>query len=208
MKTNFKNIKHIIFDLGGVLLNIDYSKTVEAFRALGLENPLEAFTKEQQAELFQKFEKGKIDESTFIVTLQKEMPNANAQQLIDAWNAMLGDFPIDRFVFLAEISKKYDCYVLSNTNIIHQRAFEDIIDHKVGWKSFAELFTYVYYSHELGMRKPDAEIFEEVLRRHNLKGSETCFIDDSPQHVATAKKLGIHAVHLGEGEEIWDVLGE
>lgn len=207
MKQDFKDIQHIIFDLGGVLLNIDYQATVEAFQALGLVNPLEAFTKEQQASLFQDFEKGSIDSDTFISQLQNVMPKASKNDIVDAWNAMLGEFPKARFAFLEQVSKKYDCYVLSNTNIIHLRAFETIIDNSVGWSAFSNLFTKVYYSHELGMRKPDAEIFIEILNRHNLNPENTCFIDDSPQHVAAAAHIGIRAIHLQEGQEIWDVIG-
>lgn len=206
MKTENRDIKYIIFDLGGVLLNIDYHATVAAFEELGLENPLAAFTKEQQALLFQDFEKGKIDADQFITQLQEVMPSASKGEIVTAWNAMLGEFPKARFDFLKKVSADYECFVLSNTNIIHQGEFEAIIDDSVGWLAFSNLFTKVYYSHELGMRKPDEEIFEEVLTRHSLRPENTCFIDDSPQHIATAKQMGIHAIHLIDGKEIWDVI--
>lgn len=201
-----QNIQNIIFDLGGVLLNIDYQATVLAFQKLGLENPLEAFTKEHQAALFQDFETGKISSEAFVDALQEKMPQASEEMIVHAWNAMLGDFPIKRFKFIQSLQGKYRCFVLSNTNAIHQTAFEDIIEETVGWKAFEGLFDTIYYSHYLGMRKPDAEIFEEVLRRHHLVAAETCFIDDSIQHVKTAKTLGIQAIHLDGGQEIWDVI--
>ncbi|NEN24788.1 HAD family phosphatase [Cryomorpha ignava] len=201
-----EKIKNIIFDLGGVLLNIDYDKTVEAFRALGMADPEQAFSKEVQAGFFQEFEKGFISETVFVSEINKEFKDASPQEIMDAWCALLGDFPNQRFEYLKKLSKSYRLFLLSNTNIIHLKAFEKIIDKAIGWNNFLLLFEGIGYSHELNMRKPNADIFMKMMDKYNLQPAETCFIDDTDVHVATANSLGITAFHLTNGKEIWDIL--
>ncbi len=201
-----EKIKNIIFDLGGVLLNIDYDKTVEAFSALGMADPEQAFSKEVQAGFFQEFEKGFISETVFVSEINKEFKDASPQEIIDAWCALLGDFPNQRFEYLKKLSKSYRLFLLSNTNIIHLKAFEKIIDKAIGWNNFLLLFEGIGYSHELNMRKPNADIFMKMMDKYNLQPAETCFIDDTDVHVATANSLGITAFHLTNGKEIWDIL--
>lgn len=198
----------IIFDLGGVLLNIDYNKTVEAFRKLGMPNPEQAFTKEIQAELFQKLEKGIISEKLFIEELKKHFDGSTEQEIVDAWCALLLDFPIKRYEFLKKLSANYRLFVLSNTNIIHLKAFQKIIDKTVGWSEFTSLFEGIGYSHELNSRKPDAEIFEKILNKYSLDREKTTFIDDTLEHVESARRVGLEAIHLKDGNEIWDVLSD
>lgn len=206
MEKEQQTIKNIIFDLGGVLLNIDYEKTVEAFRKLGMTSPEQAFSKEVQADFFQKFEKGLISDTVFISEINKEFKMARPQEIIDAWCALLGDFPAERFNYLKKLSGNYRLFLLSNTNIIHLKAFKKIIDKSVGWENFTALFDGIGYSHELNMRKPDADIFMKMMKTYNLKPQETCFIDDTDMHVATANSLGIKAYHLTGANEIWDIL--
>ena len=201
-----KKYKNIIFDLGGVLLNIDYSKTVQAFGKLGLINPEQAFNKEVQAELFRDFECGRISNSDFLAILNRHIPKANTAQIVDAWNALLLDFPASRFDFLKSLAKDYRLFLLSNTNSIHLEKFRTIIEESVGWNNFIELFQGVGYSHELKARKPDADIFQKMLSRYHLNPAETLFIDDTEMHVLTARSLGIEAIHLKNNQEISQVL--
>ncbi len=208
MEKKNQRITNIIFDLGGVLLNIDYHKTVEAFRSLGMVNPEKAFTKEIQAELFQKLEKGLISENEFIQELKKLFPNASEQEIVDAWCALLLDFPVKRYEFLKKLSGEYRLFILSNTNIIHLIAFQKIIESSVGWEEFTSLFEGIGLSHELNSRKPDAVIFEKILKMYDLNPTKTIFIDDTPEHVEAARKLGIEAIHLKNGNEIWDILSD
>lgn len=199
-------IKNIIFDFGGVLLNIDYLKTITAFEALGMHEPAQAFSKEVQAQFFQEFEKGMITEKVFISEIQKHLKNVSSDDVTRAWNALLEDFPVERFYYLSRLKEKYKLFLLSNTNIIHEKEFVKTIDAAVGWENFKNLFEAIGYSHEMRMRKPDAEIFYAILEQHNLKPQETVFIDDTLMHVEAARKTGIHGIHLPSGKEIWDVL--
>lgn len=206
MKKQPQRIQNIIFDFGGVLLDIDYEQTVSAFKRLGMKNPNEAFSKEVQAEFFREFEKGKITENVFITEIQKQLKDSSREDVIRAWNALLGNLPEDRFLYLQRLKLKYRLFLLSNTNIIHEKEFMKIIDAGVGWDAFSQLFEGIGYSHKMHMRKPDLEIFYTMLEKYELKPHETCFIDDTKMHVEAARKTGITAFHLEDGKEIWDVL--
>ena len=197
-----KQVKNIIFDLGGVLLNIDHELTSEAFRQLGFTNFDERYAQARQTGLFDRFETGMISEQEFVDTI-KELATTqlSSQNIVDAWNAILMDIPKQRLQLLEQLNKDYRLFLLSNTNETHQRAFEKILYETAGQRSFSPWFEQVYYSHHLHLRKPDKAIFEYVLAQNELVAEETLFIDDSLQHVEAAKETGIQAVLL-EGIEV------
>jgi FMN phosphatase YigB (HAD superfamily) len=197
----FKNIKHIIFDLGGVLLNLDYGLTEKAFEKAGIENFKELYSQLRQASLFDDFETGKIPASEFIAELQKLAP-LTEQQILNAWNAMLLDFPLRRLQILQQLRLYYDLFLLSNTNEIHEVTFNKILFDGNGMPNIGVFFDKVYLSHRVGLRKPSKEIFELVLEENGLKAEHTLFIDDSPQHIETAEKLGIKTIYLKKGMTI------
>lgn len=195
-------IKNIILDLGGVLLNIDYHKTIESFKELGIPNFEELFTQAKQEHLFDKYESGLIDSKDFIEGLKKKLPPSISEDDIkSAWNAMLLDFPAKRLDFLLELKKEYNTFLLSNTNPIHLEAFHKIIRQNNGIESLDNHFDKVYFSSDMGNRKPNPEIFLQVCNEQKLKPSETLFIDDTEQHVEGAKKAGLKAEHLNIGKQ-------
>ncbi len=198
-----KGIKHIIFDLGGVLLNIDYKLTEQAFVAAGIQNFSELYAQLHQSELFDRFEMGMMPGEEFIAALVKASAEpVTAAQITAAWNAMLLDFPLRRLQLLQQLHLYYDLFLLSNTNEIHEAAFNEILYKAHGLPNIGVLFDKVYFSHRLGMRKPMKEIFRRVLDDNGLKPEETLFIDDSPQHVEGAKLLGIQTIYLEKGMTI------
>ena len=199
-------IDTIIFDLGNVLLDIDYSETVQAFRSLGLSNPEQAFTNEIQSTVFQQYEKGLISNEDFLNELRVYMPEAERGEIVNAWNALLGEFPIHRYHFLKSLQGKYKCYILSNTNALHQEAFERTIDQTAGWNQFASLFEFIGYSHQMHERKPDEAIFQKLIAENGIRAENACFVDDTLMHVEAARRLGITSFHLLDGEEVEDVL--
>lgn len=186
-----QGIKNIIFDLGGVLLDIDYTLTIKAFEKLGIKNFELVFSQFKQSRISDLFETGKISEKEFYQNVTKELSITRAE-FDNAWNAMLLDFPKERFDLLKTIREKYNLYLCSNTNSIHHRAFFDIINQFE--EPFETLFDRVYYSHEVGLRKPNPLIFEHILQENNLKPEETVFLDDSPQHLEGARALGIKTI--------------
>ncbi len=198
-----KGVRHIIFDLGGVLLNIDYKLTEEAFVQLGITNFPEMYSQLRQSTLFDDFEIGAISSEQFVTALQEAAGIAIASQdIINAWNAMLLDFPLRRLQILQQLRTYHDLLLLSNTNEIHEAAFNKIIERERGVANIGAFFDRVYLSHRIGMRKPDVEVFQRILDENGLKAEHTLFIDDSPQHVEGAKKLGIQAIWLEPGMTI------
>ena len=196
-----KNCKAVIFDLGGVLLNIDYRLTIAAFNELGVKNADLFYSKKIQHPIFDKIEIGAISPKEFLDALQKECKNANVEQVENAWNSMLLDLPENRLDCIKNLKNNYKIFLLSNTNEIHIKAFRKKIGEKQ-WEAFSSLFDKMYLSHQIGFRKPGKEAFQIILEENKLKPNEVFFIDDSPQHIEAAKKLGIHCHYLVEGVEI------
>jgi HAD superfamily hydrolase (TIGR01509 family) len=196
-----KNSKAIIFDLGAVLLNINYQNTIDEFFKLGVKNASTFYSKKVQTDLFNQIETGKITNQKFLAELQKETTNATIYQVEKAWNAMLLDLPKERISLLKKLKKDYPIFLLSNTNAIHISAIKEYLGENT-YANFYNLFNKVYYSHEIGFRKPNKEAFQLILKENNLKANEVVFIDDSPQHIEEAKKLGMKIHHLKDGEEI------
>ena len=198
-----QGVKHIIFDLGGVLLNIDYKLTEHAFIKAGITNFPELYGQLQQTSLFDKFETGEITREEFIKDLQQIATTPlSEEQIINAWNAMLLDFPVRRLQILQQLRLYYDLFLLSNTNEVHEDAFNEILMRSHGIPNIGVFFDKVYLSHRVGMRKPTKDIFQRILDENSLKPEETLFIDDSPQHIATAKELGIQTIFLEKGMTI------
>ena len=196
-----KNIKVIIFDLGGVILNINYQNTIDSFKRLGAKNIDSFYSKKTQPHIFHLIETGEITAEQFLNDLQKLTDNAAISEVKDAWNSMLLDLPENRLDLLLSLKRKYKLFLLSNTNTIHITA----ISNKLGaaqWKGFCNLFDKMYLSHELGVRKPNIEAFQFILKQQQLNPNEVLFIDDSPQHTEGAKKIGIICCHLKDGKDI------
>ena len=196
-----KKYKAIIFDLGAVILNINYQNTIDEFTKLGVKNAATFYSKKVQTDLFNQIETGMISCNEFLKALQKETNNANIKQVEQAWNALLLDLPEERLQLIKKLKNNHIIYLLSNTNAIHINAIKKQLGNKK-WLAFCELFDKMYLSHELGLRKPDVKIFEYILKEQKLKAEEVFFIDDSPQHIASAKILGIHCHHLLDDKDI------
>jgi glucose-1-phosphatase len=199
-------IKNIIFDLGGVILNIDYNKTEHAFIELGLENFSELYTQHYSSSLFEALETGKVSQKEFIISLQeKSLVPLTSSQIIFAWNAMLLDFPIARLQLLQQLRNQYNIFLLSNTNAIHLERFHEILYKATGLPSLGVLFEKTYYSHLLGLRKPDKEIYKYVMKENQLMPGETLFIDDSINNIHGAQEAGLHTILLQPPKTITDI---
>ncbi len=202
---NLTGIKNIIFDLGGVILNIDYNKTANAFRQIGLKNFDDIYSQAKQNQVFDKLETGEFTSNEFRKYIKGIVPSLQYSDIDKAWNAMLLDLPVERIVLLKKLKKKYRLFLLSNTNEIHIKAFRKIIQSSYDENIFDAIFEHQYYSSEMGMRKPNADCFQCVLEKNKLDPCETLFIDDSIQHVEGARKLQIQAYHLIPGEDITEL---
>ena len=201
-----KNIKNIIFDLGGVLLNIDYNLTRRAFESYGIAQFDDMYSQSKADELFQRLEKGSISVDNFYTELNKCTGlQLTPKEIKEAWNAILLDFREESLRFLEALKPKYQLYLLSNTNFIHMSAFNDIYHSKERKGNFDDYFTKAYYSCEIGFRKPDADCYAWVLSDIGAKAAETLFIDDSIQNIEAAKQAGMQTIHLTAGKNIEDL---
>ena len=190
-------IKNIIFDLGGVLFDINYHLTAEAFEKLGVKDFKNIFAKKGQADVIDRLEEGKIG----VEELTNELSvlcgiNLSNQQVIDAWNVMLFNIPAARLQLISELRKKYRVFLYSNINEIHEIAVHQRLQDKHGIKNLENYFDKVYYSHLIGMRKPNKEGFLHIINDQQIDPKETLFIDDSPQHIEGALKSGLQAAWL------------
>jgi len=202
-------IHNIIFDLGGVIINLDTNRTIGAFNKLSQIPFEEIYSQANQLELFNLFDKGKISEFDFFAELKKLIRYDGPEiDLLHAWNAMLLDVPEHRLDLLVNMKQRYRTFLLSNTCEPHIAVFENELYKDHGVKNFKDYFDEVYYSCRIGMRKPSAEIFEMVLEKNKLKASETVFIDDSVQHVKGAGACGINAFLLPPNMELAALLKE
>jgi epoxide hydrolase-like predicted phosphatase len=194
---NSNKIKNIIFDLGGVIINIDYALLIEAFSKIGLPHFEAYFSQKEQKKLFDRYEKGMISSQDFRDELKKQCNPGTSDADIDAaWNSMLLDLPKERLDLLLYSKNMYRTFLLSNTNEIHMIFINNYLKKQFEIINLNGHFEKVYLSFEVKMRKPDAEIFELILNQNNLLKEETLFIDDSAQHIDSANKLGISTILL------------
>lgn len=190
-------VKNIIFDLGGVLLNLDFSASLREFKKLGIHNFEELYSKGQQLDLFNDFETGKISPLEFrnkVRALTKVELSDNA--IDHAWNSILLDFSNENKQLLYDLKPNYRLFLLSNTNEIHISSFENNLVKEHGNNFLLDVFDKIYFSCRMNLRKPNADIFDFVLKENGLTISETIFIDDSIQHVEGAIGAGLKAYWL------------
>jgi len=191
-----KAIKNIILDLGGVIMNLDVPKTISELEAIGITDIVNKTGHHYEHQFFYDLEIGAITEEEYLDALGKlSSASPSSQQVKAAWNALVLNMPKERIELIKTLKSKYNVYLLSNTNIIHQKKFLDEFEKANGYK-FNTLFLKAYYSHEIGIRKPDAEVFNFVLEDSNLKAEESIFVDDSIDNIKAAESLGIQTFHV------------
>lgn len=190
----YTDIKNIIFDYGNVIFSIDFAITQKAWTNLGITDVERFFGHRQQDDIFSAFEKGEITAGEFRdqIRIKSNNPNLTDEQINNAWNSMLLGIAEGNHDLLLKLKDKYRTFLLSNINAIHYDFIIDYLKRDFNFDGNDHLFEKVYYSHLMGKRKPNADIFEQVLQENDLNPAETLFIDDSPQHLATAEKLGIN----------------
>ncbi len=188
-------INTIIFDFGDIFINLEKEASIEEFKKLGLNGP-----NEELLALNDSFERGKITETQFLDGFKNHLPNATIDEIKGAWNSLIGEFPLYRLEFLQLLSNKYRLFLLTNTDIIHMENFES----KVGVSFFSDFyrcFEKVYYSHEMGMRKPEEAIYNFIVKKHDLSPRRTLFVDDKKENTDAAEAVGLKVWNLQVGKE-------
>ena len=199
-------IKNLLLDLGGVVLNVDYHKMVDVFKEYGIMDFDKHFTQAKQVEIIDKFEEGKCSVEEFRNGI-RDLVNVNLtdEQIDNAWFSMILDLPKERIELIGLLKLKYNVYLFSNTNELHIELLKKRYEEEFGFDIFQMLFTKAYFSNEIKMRKPHPESFQWLLNDAEIKAEETLFIEDSPQHIEGAKKVGLNTYWLTGGETINDL---
>ncbi len=205
-----EKIKNIILDLGGVLLNIDNNATIQAFKDLGVKNIEAMLAQGAKNDLFDGLDKGLMSTDEFRQGVRNYSSlDVTDKQIDDAWNAMLLDFPMSRLKLLDGIRKNYRLFLLSNTNAIHYAEYTRYMFNTHGAANLEDFFEKTYFSHEIGMHKPDAEAFNLIVDENKLSKHETLFVDDTYRHVEGARGVGLNAIWLDLRKmDIHDLFGE
>jgi len=187
-----QKIENIILDYGNVIFMIDFDRVRQAFISLGIKNVDDFFGHRAQDSLFDAFDRGKISATEFRDGIREraDRPDLTDRQIDDAWNALLIGVPKGKHEILLQLKTKYRTFLLSNNNEIHYTYCMEHIQEKYNVPDNSVFFEKTYYSHMMGKRKPDSEIFEQVISETDIVPAETLFIDDSPQHLETSEKLG------------------
>lgn len=198
-------IRNIIFDLGGVLLNIDPKKTIDAFGKLGMEQLVGDKGLSYDHEIFYEMEQGKITPEEFRNGVRQLLPKEVSDDEIDAaWTAMLLNFPAIRVELVKNLRNDFKIYLFSNTNAIHVEKFHSIFRKQHGFE-VSTLFDKDFYSNEIGYRKPSPESFNEIIRLSGINPEESLFIDDSFQNVESAIASGLKGFWLEPGQKIEEI---
>ena len=196
-------IKNLIFDFGGVLVNLDKDICVDEFRKINAGEVGHYVDFCIQEDLFHELEIGAITIPEFCNAVRKKAPNCNGtdDQIVAAWASLLTDVPVHRLKELLRLKENYRLFLLSNTNEIHWEMAEKRFFRQIEGLGIDDFFEKCYLSCRLGMIKPSAEIFEIVLKENGLNPAETVFIDDSPKNCQAAESVGIPAFHSPTGED-------
>lgn len=201
-----KKIKNIIFDLGGVIIDLDTSKTIQAFAQLSGKKDSDIFTLVSHS-IFKQYEKGEISNDQFRRGL-KELFLINLEDHVidEAWNAMIGELPSHRLEMLKKLRKNYNVFILSNTNYIHIEYVHRYLNNKYKVQDFTTFVDVVHYSQLMGMRKPDIEIYQSVLNQNKLDAECTLFLDDNEENLEGARKIGIQTILVAHPEDVSQLL--
>lgn len=206
MKLDLTNIKNIIFDLGNVLLNLDFNASIIEFQNLGLQKNVINKQQAYSDPVFFELEVGKISLKDFRdqVRIVLNNPNATDKQIDDAWHAMILDIPANRVKMVQKLAKNFNIYLFSNTNKIHIDRLHADFKHEYGFE-FPSLFKKDYYSHEIHERKPNLSSFEKVIKLSGVIPSETLFVDDLEKNIVSAQKAGLNTFWLKNGLEMTEI---
>lgn len=194
-----ENIKNLIFDLGNVILNIDTKLSEKAFAQYGMNDFEKLYTLAAQNELFDRLEVGSITEKEFYDEFRRvtgcKLPD---KTLEECWDALIMDFPAARIEMLKRLKNegKYRTFILSNTNIIHYRFYTALLKRTHGVEGLESLVEHAYFSHEIGLKKPNRDIFDYVVEHSHIKPEESIFIDDNEANIKAANALGFNTIFL------------
>ncbi len=201
-----QSIETIIFDFGGVVIDIDPQITVKKLQELGFEDVSKFQSSEFIDDIVRKFERGIFTPEMFRERIRAFLElDITDQQIDDAWNALIYDIPAERIEILEQVKENYKMLLLSNSNEIHYDLYVRDLQLRFGYREFDELFHKAYFSFDTHLSKPDSEAYEFIMYQHDLNPAKTLFIDDNEENIKTAKRLGLKTYLLKKPQRIRDI---
>jgi putative hydrolase of the HAD superfamily len=204
--SELKNINAIIFDIGNVLIDIDYEVMIKEFTGIATVDFHQILSYSHQDHVFDRYEKGQISSGEFRDTLRRYLrPGVSDEEIDTAWNSILIHYPSSKFELLRQLRGRYKIFALSNINDLHAAAIDVRVQEQFGAVDMRSYFDHAYYSHEMGHRKPEKEIYQMVLEAEALDPARTLFIDDKIENINAAAALGIKVHHLTDRNALLDL---
>jgi len=206
MKADLSDIRNIIFDLGKVILNLDFDASIQAFQELGLNRNVLNRQQAYADPVFYQLETGSISPEKFRERVREivDNPTPSDQQIDNAWCALIGDVPQERVEVLKRLRMNYRIFLFSNTNAIHISRMHAEFEKKYGFE-FPALFEKDFYSHTIHERKPDLVSFQKVIKLASVDPEETLFVDDLEKNIVAAKEAGLKVFWLKDDMEMADL---
>lgn len=195
----------IIFDLGGVIVNLNYGLTIQSLSKLAGYDITQQYSQQSQADVFSKFEVGRITAAEFRQGLMQLLQFEADDEAIDqAWSALILDFPLERIELLRQLGQQKRIFLLSNINELHlatsDRKFTEAVGNNTG--TLADQFERAYYSHLVRDRKPNSSIFQRVIDENNLDPAKTVFLDDTAHNLVGAQQVGLQTIQITQENPI------
>ena len=209
MSDLLQGIDAVVFDLGNVLIDLDYPRIIREFRKVAQRNQNNIEKLVVNAKVLRAFETGQISPDRFRVEVNKLLAvRLKEDEFDEIWNSVLKSVTKERLNKVLEIGKTYKTYILSNTNIIHELAFEEMVMEATEMPSIRDFVDGVYFSHEIGMRKPDADCYHFVIDELDMYPSRMLFLDDRLDNVEAARNVGMKAVQIFQPDkQIKEIFG-
>jgi putative hydrolase of the HAD superfamily len=200
----WSKVKGIVFDIGNVLIDIDYENTVKQFQKLSTQDFSKVVSYSSQIEFFNQYERGEISTAEFVSAVKKYLkPDTTDEQVIAAWNKMLVHYPAQKMTLLEELKSDFQLFALSNINELHIALMNENIKRLYGKEAFSDYFDKAFYSNEIGMRKPERRIYDYLINKSGISAEHLLFIDDKKENVAAASEFGIQTIHLEKPEYLY-----
>ena len=204
---DLKTTETIIFDLGEVIIDLDSKRVIDQFQKHSDKSAEEIIRLISKSQDLINYEVGKMTDAEFCQVVNELLSIELSQASFEAiWNSFLGTIHLDKLRLMLDLKEKYNVLILSNTNAIHQRAFDRRVGEHIPSKTMADMVHTAYYSHELGLRKPDPHIYQKVIDLQNLNPAKTLFFDDRLENITAAQDSGIQAIQVTYSDQILDQL--
>ena len=204
---DLKDTETIIFDLGEVIIDLDSKRVIDQFQKQSDKSAEDIIRLISNSQDLIDYEVGKMTDAEFCQVVNELLSIELSQASFEAiWNSFLGIIKLDKLYLMLDLKEKFNVLILSNTNAIHQRAFDRRVGEHIPSKTMADMVHTAYYSHELGLRKPDPHIYQKVIDLQNLNPAKTIFFDDRLENITAAQDSGIQAIQVTYSDQILDQL--